>query len=118
MSEITLKRNTDVNEIPFIVNLENETTGEKETYKYFVKRLGGKAMMKVQMLNAEFARDKDRNEIVGSSVVKEILDRTRPQTGTKLDLIEIFDFVNDDQFKELVEALVKAAQSSTVTSEE
>lgn len=114
MSEITLIKKQNTNETPFVVNLQNESDPTKvETYRYMVRRLGGKAAMKVQLLSAEFARDKQRDEIVGSSMLKQILELTRAVDDAP-ELIELFDFVDDDGLKQLVEGLVKAAQSSTV----
>jgi len=114
MAEITLKKRNDVSKVPFVVNIENEENGKTETYKYFVKRFGGKALIKAQLLNAEFARDKDRESIVGSNIVKEILDNTRTEENNNLELIDLFDYVDDDQLVVLIESLIKAASSSTV----
>lgn len=114
MREITLVRKENTNSEKLVINLENEQTGQTEQYVYFVKRLGGKAAMKVQMLSAEFARDKKRDEIVGSSLIKEILELTTKENEQTPDLLDLFDLVGDEQLKDLVEALAAAAQSSTV----
>lgn len=117
MKQITLVKRKDVDSSEkLVVNLENEQSGETETYIYYVRRLGGKAAMKVQLLSAEFARDKKRDEIVGSSLIREILELTTKEDENTPDLLDLFDLVGDDQLKDLVEAIVYAAQGSTVGS--
>lgn len=124
MAEITLKKFIDKTVVPFIVNLENEESGETETYKYNVKRLGGKAAMQVNLLLAEFSRDKQRDQLLGSSMMKEILDRTTPvdvlnEDGTVKSItppiINLFDNVDNDGLQSLAEGLIQAAKSSSVS---
>lgn len=114
MKEITLVRKENTNSEKLVVKLENEQTNQTEEYVYYVKRLGGKAAMKVQLLSAEFARDKKRDEIVGSSLIKEILELTTKENEQTPDLLDLFDLIGDDQLKDLVQAMAEAAQSSTV----
>lgn len=116
MKQITLVKKAPTNAEKLVVNLENEDTGQTETHTYYVKRLGGKAAMKVQLLSAEFARDKKRDEIVGSSLIKEILELTTKADEQTPDLIDLFDLIGDDNLKDLVQALAEAAQGSTVGS--
>lgn len=114
MSQITLTKKLNNNNYTYFnIDLENEETNETEKYRYKIKRLGGTAAMKVQLLSAEFARDKKRDEIVGSSMLKQILDFTEP-VGEAPDLIDLFDFVDDDGLTALVKGLIESAQSSTV----
>lgn len=116
MRQITLVKRENTNSEKLVVNLENEQTGQTETHVYYVRRLGGKAAMKVQLLSAEFARDKKRDEIVGSSLIKEILELTTKESANTPDLLDLFDLIGDDQLKDLVQAMAEAAQSSTVGS--
>ncbi|MFA5172591.1 MAG: hypothetical protein WC426_13600 [Sulfuriferula sp.] len=116
MKEITLIRKAPVNAERLVVKLENEETGETEQYVYYVKRLGGKAAMKVQMLSGEFARDKNREEIVGSSLIKEILELTTKENEKTPDLLDLFDLIGNDNLKDLVQAMAEAAQGSSVGS--
>lgn len=113
MSEITLKKALEPGLVPFTVNLENEVSGETETYKYTIKRLGGKAAMQVNLLLAEFARDKNRDALLGSSMMKEILDRTTA-VGDSPEIIELFDKVEDKELQQLAEAMISAAKSPSV----
>lgn len=130
MAEITLKKSVDKALVPFVVNLENEETGATETYRYFIKRLGGKAAMQVNLMLAEFARDKNRDALLGSSMMSEILKRTTKDPGTKevkdgdtvvtaavppttLELIDIFDNVDDKGLEQLTMAMVNAAKSAS-----
>lgn len=111
MAEITLKQHVDKTLVPFVVNLENDDTNETITHKYFIKRLGGKAAMQVQMMLAEFARDKNRDALLGSAMMTEILNRTTKQEGTTLDLLDIFDNVDDKGLEQLCLAMIEAAKS-------
>jgi hypothetical protein len=116
MKQITLTRRENTSSEKFVVNLENEQTGQTESYTYFVRRLGGKSAMKVQLLSAEFARDKQRDEIVGSSLIQQIINLTTKENDETPDLLDLFDLVGNDQLKDLVQGLAEAAQGSTVGS--
>lgn len=113
MAEITLKKAQDPGLAPLTINLENEVTGQTETYKYNIKRLGGKAAMQVNLLLAEFARDKNRDALLGSSMMKEIMDRTTP-VGDAPAILELFDLVGDKELQQLAEAMITAAKSPSV----
>lgn len=79
--------------------------------------------MQVSLLMAEFARDKSRDQLLGSSMMGEILKRTTPVheekdgvvTKVTPDILDVFDNLEDDGFKQLIEALVTAAKSSSVS---
>lgn len=115
MAEVTLKKIKKSALVPFVVNLENEENGQVETHKYWVQRLGGKAAMQVNLLLAEFARDKQRDQLLGSSMMAEIIARTTKQEGTQLEILDMFDNVDDEQLQVLATALIEAAKSSTVS---
>lgn len=125
MAEITLKQSSKKNNVvPFVINLEDDETGNTITHRYEIVRLGNKAAMQVSLLMAEFARDKSRDQLLGSSMMGEILKRTTPvhekdESGavTKVtpDILDVFDNLEDDGFKQLIEALVTAAKSSSVS---
>lgn len=113
MAEITLKEVVDKTLVPFVVNLENDESGSKKRYEYRVKRLGGKAAMQVNLLLAEFARDKQRDQLLGSSMMKEIIDRTTPVDDAPA-IIDLFDNLSDEGLQQLATALIEAAKSSSV----
>lgn len=124
MAEITLKQSSKKNNvIPFVINLEDDETGNTITHRYEIIRLGNKAAMQVSLLMAEFARDKSRDQLLGSSMMGEILKRTTPVheekdgvvTKVTPDILDVFDNLEDDGFKQLIEALVTAAKSSSVS---
>lgn len=115
MAEITLKQIKKSELAPFVVNLENDETNETVSYKYWVKRLGGKAAMQVNLILAEFARDKQRDQLLGASMMKEILSRVTRQEGTDLEVIDLFDLVDDEQLQQLATGLIEAAKSSSVS---
>lgn len=116
MAEINLTRKKKQPPATLTINLAKEGTEETEKFEYLVDRLGGRAAMEVQMLNAEFAREKDRNTITGSILIKKILEGTKPK-GKSPELLDLFDELDDAQLGQVVEGLVKAAKSSTVTAE-
>lgn len=124
MAEITLKQSSKKNNVvPFVINLEDDETGNTITHRYEIIRLGNKAAMQVSLLMAEFARDKSRDQLLGSSMMGEILKRTTPVheekdgvvTKVTPDILDVFDNLEDDGFKQLIEALVTAAKSSSVS---
>lgn len=125
MAEITLKQSSNKNNVvPFVINLENDENGETITHRYEIVRLGNKAAMQVSLLMAEFARDKSRDQLLGSSMMGEILKRTTPVheknddgvvTKVTPEILDVFDNLEDDGFKQLIEALVTAAKSSSVS---
>lgn len=124
MAEITLKQSSKKNNVvPFVINLEDDETGNTITHRYEIVRLGNKAAMQVSLLMAEFARDKSRDQLLGSSMMGEILKRTTPVheekdgvvTKVTPDILDVFDNLEDDGFKQLIEALVTAAKSSSVS---
>lgn len=115
MSEITLVKQTDPGLVPFVVNLQNKDNPEQiETYKYNIRRLGGKAAMQVNLLLAEFSRDKNRDALLGASMMQEILTRTTKQEGTELELLDLFDCVDDAGLEQLAMGMIEAAKSSSV----
>lgn len=124
MAEITLKKAVKTSVAPFVVHLENEETGQTETYRYTVKRLGNKAAMRASLLMADFARDKNRNELMGSSVIADVLKGTVPVhekdesgniTKATPEFMDLLDFFDDDGFKSVIELLVKTAKTSSVS---
>lgn len=117
MAHIKLTKAKNFNFEPFVVELENSDTGEIVTYRYKIRKLGGKAAMKVQLLQAEFARDKKRDEIIGSAMLQQIVELTSPETEseTVIDLLDLFDLVEGDQLTQLVMALIDTATSSSLT---
>jgi hypothetical protein len=99
-----------------IVNLTNTSTGEVRKLAYDVRKLSGKAAIGAQINLAEFARDKNRDAIVGSLMFKEILAHTSPAEGAP-ELLDVLDEIEDDEeLKALLSALLEAATGSTVTS--
>lgn len=95
------------------VTITNTKTGEKRTLDYDVAKLSGKAAMQAQISLAEFAKDKKRDEIVGSLIFKEILGGTEP-VGDAPELLSILDEIDNDQLAPLMEALTEVATGSTV----
>jgi len=118
MNKITLDRVKKEERARFVVKLRNADTQEVQEYPYLIERLSNKTAVNVQLLQAEFARDKDRDSIVGSKVIQSILATTTPTEGNTVDLIDIFDEVSIDALVELVKGLTEAAKSSTVGSTE
>jgi hypothetical protein len=116
MREVNL--NSSQNQIKserLVINLTNTATGEVRKLEYDVRKLSSKTAMEAQINLAEYAKDKKRDEIVGSLILKTILAGTDP-VGDAPDLLSIFDEIEDDQLLQLVEAVVEAAKGSTVTS--
>lgn len=97
------------------VNLTNTTTGEVRTLEYDVQKLSGRAAMEAQIHLAEFAKDKQRDQIVGSLVFKGVLAGTTP-VGEAPELLAILDEIETDQLAALMEALMEVATGSTVAS--
>lgn len=97
------------------VNVTNTQSGEVRTLEYDVRKLSGRAAMEAQMHMAEFAKDKKRDEIVGSLVFKGVLAGTEPVGGAP-ELMAILDEIETDQLASLMEALMEAATGSTVSS--
>lgn len=114
MSEITLAKKGKEVLVPFIVNLENEETGQTETYKYKIKRLGGKAQMQVNLLLAEYRKDPNRDGLLGSAMLSEILKRITVDEGNTTDMLDLFDLLGDKELEQLTIKLFEAAKSSTV----
>lgn len=96
-----------------VVNITNTATGEVRKLEYDVRKLSGKAAMEAQIHLAEFAKDKKRDEIVGSLVFKEVLANTEP-AGDAPELLAILDEIETDQLAALMEALMEVATGSTV----
>ena len=97
-----------------IVNLTNTDTGEVRKLEYDVRKLSGKAAMEAQITLAEYAKDKKRDEIVGSLIFKNILAGIEPVDDAP-EFLAILDEIDNDQLKPLMEALVEVASGSTVT---
>ena len=53
------------------MNLTNTDTGEVRKLEYDVRKLSGKAAMEAQINLAEYAKDKKRDEIVGSLMLQD-----------------------------------------------
>jgi hypothetical protein len=116
MKEVSLNSSaTKIKSERLIVNLTNTETGEVRKLEYDVRKLSGKAAMEAQINLAEYAKDKKRDEIVGSLLLQTILAGIEP-VGEAPELLVIFDEIEDDQFLPLIEAVVEAAKGSTVTS--
>ena len=98
-----------------VVNLTNTDTGELRKLEYDVRKLSGKAAMEAQITLAEYAKDKKRDEIVGSLIFKNILAGIEPVNDAP-EFITILDEIDTDQLQPLMEALVEVANGSTVTS--
>jgi len=98
-----------------VVNLTNTDSGEVRKLEYDVRKLSGRTAMEAQINLAEFAKDKKRDEIVGSLIMKSIIAGTEPIADAP-ELLSIFDELEDEQFLQLIEAIVDAAKGSTVTS--
>jgi len=115
MKEVNLNSATKIKSERLIVNLTNTETGEVRKLEYDVRKLSGKTAMQAQINLAEYAKDKKRDEIVGSLLLQTILAGTEP-VGEAPELLTIFDEIEDDQFLPLIEAVIEAAKGSTVTS--
>jgi hypothetical protein len=116
MKEVNLNSSaTKIKTERLIVNLTNTDTGEVRKLEYDVRKLSSKTAMEAQINLAEYAKDKKRDEIVGSLILKTILAGTEP-VGDAPELLAIFDEIDDDQLLPFVEAVVEAAKGSTVTS--
>jgi hypothetical protein len=116
MKEVNL--NSSQNQIKserLVVNLTNTDTAEVRKLEYDVRKLSGKTAMQAQINLAEYAKDKKRDEIVGSLLLQTILAGTEPVDEAP-ELLAIFDEIEDDQFLTLIEAVIEAAKGSTVTS--
>ena len=98
-----------------VVNITNTGTGEVRKLEYDVSKLSGKAAMEAQINLAEFAKDKKRDEIVGSLVFKGVLAGTEP-VGDAPELLAILDEIDTDQLAALMEALMEVATGSTIAS--
>jgi hypothetical protein len=98
-----------------VINLTNTDTGEVRRLEYDVRKLSGRTAIEAQINLAEFAKDKKRDEIVGSLIMKSVLAGTEP-VGDAPELLSVFDELEDEQFLALIEGLVEAAKGSTVTS--
>ena len=114
MKEVALKRGGNSEKTTtFVVNLDNAETGERVTHKYSVVLLSGRAAMESQLSLAEFARQDNAKEIVGSLLFKSIIDRMTPLDGAP-DFLELFDWIDNDMIKPLMTGLVDAATGSSV----
>jgi hypothetical protein len=116
MREVTLsssgaKRQTE----RLVINITNTGSGEIRKLEYDVAKLSGKAAMEAQINLAEFAKDKKRDEIVGSLVFKGVLAGTEPVGGAP-ELLSLLDEIDTDQLSALMEALMEAATGSTIAS--
>jgi hypothetical protein len=98
-----------------VVNLTNTSTGEVRKLEYDVRKLSGRAAMEAQITLAEYAKDKKRDEIVGSLIFKGILAGVEP-IGDAPELLAILDEIETDQLQPFLQALMEAATGSTVTS--
>lgn len=115
MKEVNLNRAAKIKSERLIVNLTNTGTNEVRKLEYDVRKLSGKAAMEAQISLAEYAKDKKRDEIVGSLIFKNILAGIEP-VGDAPEFITILDEIDTDQLQPLMEALVEVANGSTVTS--
>jgi hypothetical protein len=115
MKEVSLNSTGKPKTERLVVNLTNTETGEVRKLEYDVRKLSGKAAMEVQIHLAEFAKDKKRDEIVGSLVFKEVLAGTQPVDDAP-ELLAILDEISTDELAALMEALMEAATGSTVAS--
>lgn len=99
-----------------VINITNKESGQVRKLEYDVQKLSGKGALEAQLNLAEFAREKNRDEIVGSLVFKGILAGTTA-VGEAPELITLFDELDEkDQFAALLNALMEAATGSTVGS--
>jgi hypothetical protein len=115
MKEVNLNSATKIRSERLIVNLTNTGTSEVRKLEYDVRKLSGKAAMEAQITLAEYAKDKKRDEIVGSLIFKNILAGIEPVNDAP-EFITILDEIDTDQLQPLMEALVEVANGSTVTS--
>jgi hypothetical protein len=115
MKEVNLSGSKPKTE-KLLVNLTNTETGEVRKLIYEVRKLTGKASMQAQINLAEFAKDKKRDEIVGSLMIKDILEGTTPVDGAP-DPFAILDEIQNDELVNFLTALMEAATGSTVTSD-
>lgn len=113
MAEVNLTSRRPQAATPLVVNLKNADTGEVVKYGYTVGRLSGKTAMETQLAMAEFAREKDRNAIVGSLMMQQILKLVKPDEGSP-DMLDLIDQADDEALAPLVEVLVQAATASSV----
>src|SRR4051794_1673369 len=97
------------------LNLTNKESGEKRTLKYRVEKLSGRASMEAQISLAEFAKNKQRDAIVGSLLFKGVLAGIEPLDGAP-EFLAVLDEIEEDQLAPLMEALMAVATGSTVTS--
>jgi hypothetical protein len=112
VAEVNLTTAAKPKTAPLRINITSEGGGTR-TLNYEVRKLTGKAAMEAQIAMAEFAKDKKRDEIVGSLLVAAILSHTTPLDGAP-ELINIMDELDGDQLVPLIQALTEAATGSTV----
>lgn len=98
-----------------VVNLTNTETGEVRKFLYEVRKLSSRDAMQAQLGLAEFAKDKKRDEIVGSLLLKDILADMTPVDGAP-EPFALLDELENDQLAAFVTVLIEAATGSTVTS--
>ena len=115
MREVNLSSNGKRQTERLVINITNTGSGELRKLEYDVSKLSGKAAMEAQINLAEFAKDKKRDEIVGSLVFRGVLAGTTP-VGDAPDLLTILDEIDTDQLAALMEALMEAATGSTIAS--
>jgi hypothetical protein len=113
--EVELKSSGKRQTERLVVNITNTVSGEKRKLEYDVAKLSGKAAMEAQINLAEYAKDKKRDEIVGSLVFKGVLAGTEP-VGDSPELLSILDEIDTDQLSALMEALMDVATRSTLES--
>jgi hypothetical protein len=116
MKEVNLNSTSDkIKSERLVVNLTNTGSGEVRKLEYDVRKLSGRAAMEAQITLAEYAKDKKRDEIVGSLIFKGILAGVEP-IGDAPELLAILDEIESDQLQPFLEALLEVATGSTVAN--